>query len=78
MTRKRLYSSIRLELERRDLYGEECLPVVDASVDGTLNYILSFAQDISTELIVSGLYSEAMVSGVFVQKLKALLGEIDL
>lgn len=75
MTRKRLYGVIRTELERADLTDESCMDVVDVAVDGALEYVLNFGVELSAELAGSGLYSEAMVAGVFIAKLKLLLGE---
>ncbi len=78
MTRKRMYGTIRTELERNDLSEHQsCNDVVDVAVDAALEYVLGFAVEVSSELIGSQLYSEAMVAGVFIRKLKALLGEDD-
>lgn len=75
MTRKRMYGVIRTDLERADLADEGCMDVVDVAVNGALEYVLQFGLELSAELAASELYSESMVAGVFIRKLKTLLGE---
>jgi hypothetical protein len=73
MTRKRMSASIKEALDHQGLpVTEESKAVADAAVDAALSYLLSFAQDVSEELVGNQLYSEAMVAGVFTRKLKAL------
>lgn len=72
-----MYGVIRTDLERADLHDEGCMDVVDVAVDGALEYVLEYAQEVSAELVSSNSYSEAMVAGLFVKKIKTLLGELD-
>lgn len=75
VTRKRLYDKIKTRLQDYDLPDDAVAKeVVDEAVDCALEYVLSFAQEVSSELVQNKLYSEAMVSGVIIRKLKALLG----
>lgn len=76
MTRQRLQRTIKKRLDDYQLpVNEESRDVVDAAVDCALEYVLLFAQEVSAELSSKELYSEAMVAGVFVNKLKGLLNE---
>jgi len=73
MTRKRMYDSIKGCLEKENIeLTDDTKAAVDVAVSCALNYVQDFAQQVSHELISGGLYSEAMVAGVIVQKIKAL------
>lgn len=72
MTRKRMMAAVRESLDDKELTCENCRPVAEASVDATLDYLLEFAQSVAQELVVVGLFSEAMVAGVLVRKMKSL------
>lgn len=74
MTRKRMYDAIKTKLAEEGLeITDESQAVVDAAISCALDYVLTFAQEVSHELTGSGLYSEAMVAGVFVRKIKGLM-----
>lgn len=75
MTRARMNAAIRQKLEEEGyaVTGEE-RAVVDTAVCSALDYVLAFAQEVSAELVIAGLPSEAMVAGVFIRKLKDLKG----
>lgn len=75
MTRARMNAAIRLKLEEEGyaVTGEE-RAVVDTAVICALDYVLAFAQEVSTELVMAGLPSEAMVAGVLIRKIKDLKG----
>lgn len=74
MTRARMYEAIRVRLAEEELaLTEDCKAAVDASVCAALDYILEFAQSVSHELASKELYSEAMVAGVLVNKIKGLM-----
>lgn len=69
-----MYDTIKLRLEERGLeITEDSKAVVDAAVCCALEYVLTFAQEVSEELTAASLYSEAMVAGVFVRKIKGLM-----
>jgi hypothetical protein len=72
MTRKRMSIAIKESLKECD---EHTHKVADAAVNAAFDYVLEFAQEVSQELVGVGLYSEAMVAGVFVRKLKNLKSE---
>lgn len=74
MTRKRLYDAIKAKFEEDGIeLTDEAKAAVDAAVCCALDYVLVFAQEISQELTNAHLYSEAMVAGVFVRKIKGLI-----
>lgn len=74
MTRKRMYDAIKQKLDEEGLeITEDSKAVVDAAICCALEYVLEFAQEVSHELTSQGLYSEAMVAGVFVRKIKGLM-----
>lgn len=76
MTRKRLQRTIKNKLDDFQLPADdEAREVASVAVDCALEYVLSFANQVAEELTSQQLYSEAMVAGVFVAKLKGLLGE---
>lgn len=73
MTRKRMADKIKQSLDEQGIeYSDDDKALASAIVDSTLDYVLEFGQEVSQELVGVGLYSEAMVAGVFVRKLKAL------
>lgn len=74
MTRKRMYDAIKSRLAEEGLeITDESKAVVDAAISCALDYVLAFAQEVSHELTSQGLYSEAMVAGVFIRKVKGLI-----
>lgn len=74
MTRYRMYEAIREQLAEEGLeLTDDCKAAVDASVCAALGYVLNFSQEVSRELASKELYSEAMVAGVFINKLKGLM-----
>lgn len=74
MTRERMYDAIKKKLDKEGLeITEDTRPVVDAAVSVALEYVLSFAQEVSHELASKTLYSHSMVAGVFIRKLKGLM-----
>lgn len=76
MTRKRMYDVIKQRLEDYQLECDDaCMDVVDVAVNEALQYVCSFAQDLSIEMVSSEMYSEAMVAGTIINKIKTLLGE---
>jgi hypothetical protein len=76
VTRQRLKNAIRAKLKDYQLpVSDEAREVSDVAVDCALEYVLRFAQEVSQELTSKHLYSEAMTAGVFIKKLKDLLGE---
>jgi hypothetical protein len=75
VTRKRLYDTIRQKLRDYQLPTDsDTKEVVDAAVDCALDYVLEYAMTVSEQLVMDEAYSEAMVAGMFVNKLKGLLG----
>lgn len=73
MTRQRMYKQIRAKLSEEGLeITDECKAVTDAAICVALDYVLTFTVEISEELISAGLYSEAMVAGLLVRKIKDL------
>lgn len=76
MTRRRMYNTIKQHLEDYQLpVTEESKDVVNTAVDCALEYVLDYATRMAEQLVSDGAYSEAMVAGTFVNKIKALLGE---
>lgn len=76
MTRKRLFRRIRDCLDKTELpTTTETQAVANVSVDCTLEYVLGFAIEVSEELTKNALYSEAMVAGTFIRKIKGLMGD---
>jgi hypothetical protein len=73
MTRKRMNTAIEGALKDKGFeITEETKAATDVAVTCALEYVLAFAKEVSQELAGVGLYSEAMVAGVFTNKLKTL------
>jgi len=73
-----MMASIKEALDEQGLQcTEDTKAVADAAADATLNYLLSFATEVSEELVSNDLYTEAMVAGVFTRKIKILKSDIE-
>lgn len=76
MTRKKMYDGIKKQLEDYQLECDDaCMEAVNVAVDHALKYVLAFALDLSSQLVATELYSDAMAAGAVVRKIKALLAE---
>lgn len=74
MTRKRMNATIRQKLEDEGLHvTDEERAVADFAVRCALDYVLAFSHEVAEELASKELYSEAMVAGVFIRKIKGLI-----
>lgn len=71
-----MYGVIKRQLEDYQLDCDDaCMEIIDVAVDKALQYVLGFTLEVSSELVASELYSEAMVAGLVARKIKTLLGE---
>lgn len=74
MTRERMYDTIKQKLDEEGLeITPESKLVVDAAICCALEYVLDYAQGLSHELASAELYSEAMVAGSMIRKIKGLM-----
>lgn len=78
MTRRKMREAIRQRLEDYQLpVDEDSRQIVDTAVDCALEYVLDFAMQVNEKLVedLPRSYSQVLVAGTFIQKLKKLLGE---
>lgn len=76
MTRQRLYTEIRQRLIDYQLpCDDEAREVADAAVDCALEYLQRYVMGMSEQLVKDEAYSEAMVAGTVITKIKRLRGE---
>lgn len=74
MTRKLMYDAIKAKLEEEGLEAtEENKAAVDAAVCAALEYILNFGLETAEALAIQKAYSELLVAGVFINKIKGLM-----
>jgi hypothetical protein len=74
MSRKRLYDTIKAELEENAIeLNPEIKSAVDTAVCCTLEAVLEYSQSVSVEMITKGLPSEAMTIGVVIGRIKTLM-----
>lgn len=74
-------SKIRAKIKKAvEAEGVYCTPenkiVADASIRETLGHISEFATQVSEELMLANLHSEAMVAGIISQKARMLRDEL--
>lgn len=76
MTRNIMREAIKQRLEDYQIpLTDESKEVAEAAVDCALEHLLGFLMQLSEQLTVDNAYSEAMVAGIVIRKVKGLLGK---
>lgn len=74
MTRKLMYDAIKAKLEEEGLeVNEDTKAAVDAAVCAALEYLLNYSLLTAEHLAMQKSYSELLVAGGFINKIKGLM-----